>query len=500
MSGQAIKDSSIVFLFGAIAAVAGYATRIFLSRSLSVEDFGLFYSALAVIGVVNIVKDLGTNAALIRFIPEFVVKKQKNKIRQAFYTSIFFQIVVIGFSTVLILVYVDTLSSLIFDTTTASTVLVALIFSALFSPLFVASQSTFQGLQKMKKYALIEPFRILSALGIMAVLIFIGFGVSGAAFGYMLAAALTSVVFYFLLRREFPEIRGPVFSSSMGKQLLNFGAAFLMGSFASYVIYYADTIIITLTRSLTEVGYYQAAASTSQMLWMFAVPMAAVLFPLVSQLHSSQRKKDLTNTVKTFSTVALFLVLPFAIIVFSFPSIVLNLFFGPSFLPAADALRILSVGAVFFSIFYIFQITLLGMGKPWLNTKIIIATSVISLIMNIITVPSMGIIGASLASTTTFFIGTAISYWCLRRGIALQLDFLKLAKIFFAAVVTTIFIAFVKAPIHPHAYIEAFVVLVPAFMIYTVIIILTKGVDRGDLDKLKDNGVPVPKIFYRVVR
>ena len=69
-SKNAIKNSSIVFLFGVVSTIIGYLTRIFLSHNLTVADFGLFYSVLAIIGIISIFKDLGINTAIAKYIPE----------------------------------------------------------------------------------------------------------------------------------------------------------------------------------------------------------------------------------------------------------------------------------------------------------------------------------------------------------------------------------------------------------------------------------------------
>src|SRR3989344_5417904 len=499
MTHQAIKNSSIVFFFGVIGALAGYGTRIYLSHSLTLDDFGLLYSALAIVGIVNIFKDLGTNAALVRFIPEFIVKKKNGKVKQAFYSSLLIQILIVGAATIVVFVFADAVSISVFGGAHAATLLKILILSALFSIIFVATQSTLQGMQKMKLYSFVEPFRLLFALGIMVLLI--GFGVAGAALGYTIAAALTSVVFFVLLTKQFPEILGRnKISAAMTKSLLAFGFVFMAGSFATYNIQYADSIVLTFVRPLSDVGYYQAALSTSQMLWMFVTPLAAVLFPLVAELYASKKLNELSSTLRTFSTVAIFLILPLSIIIFSFPEIVLNIFFGPSFLPAAGALRILSVGAVFFSLFFMFQTTLLGIGKPGTNTRVVFYMALINIPANIIFAYFFGIEGAAVVSTLSYFLGAVLTYIYIRRYLNARIPVVKMTKIFMSGVITAAFIYLVKAPIHPHAYLEAVIVLVPAFIIYSALIIVTKGVERSDLEKLRDNGIPIPDIFYRVIR
>ena len=77
------KGAVFVLVLSLLSAAVGFGFRIFLSRSLSVEDFGLFYSVLAFVGMFGIFKSLGMDRALIYYIPKLRSAKQESKIKSA---------------------------------------------------------------------------------------------------------------------------------------------------------------------------------------------------------------------------------------------------------------------------------------------------------------------------------------------------------------------------------------------------------------------------------
>ena len=78
-----LKGSSTIAFMTMAAAIFGFLIRMVLARELSLEDFGLFYSVLALLIPVGLLKNLGVNRALIKFIPEFLVKEEWGKIKES---------------------------------------------------------------------------------------------------------------------------------------------------------------------------------------------------------------------------------------------------------------------------------------------------------------------------------------------------------------------------------------------------------------------------------
>ena len=70
--------------------------------------------------------------------------------------------------------------------------------------------------------------------------------------------------------------------------------------------------------------------------------------------------------------------IPFLIIIFTSPEIIIGFLFNNNYLPAAIPLQILAIGMVFYALYAVFQVCLNGMGKSFINMKIIFITAAIN--------------------------------------------------------------------------------------------------------------------------
>ncbi|MCX6818584.1 MAG: oligosaccharide flippase family protein, partial [Candidatus Aenigmarchaeota archaeon] len=157
---RVFKGAVTVFLISIVGMFIAYLFRIFLARNLSVEDFGLFYAIIAFTGLLALFRDLGLNSALIKYIPEFLVKKEFEKIKYSIISVTFIQLIIIFILILPFFVFSDQIAVSYFHTISASMplkILLIAFITSIFIPLF---QAMLQGLSKMKMYSIIEPLRM----------------------------------------------------------------------------------------------------------------------------------------------------------------------------------------------------------------------------------------------------------------------------------------------------------------------------------------------------
>ena len=69
-----VRNSVWLYFFTFLIAPAGYIIKLIVARELSVEDIGLFYSILWLIGIISTYNDLGLTEALQYYIPHYLPK------------------------------------------------------------------------------------------------------------------------------------------------------------------------------------------------------------------------------------------------------------------------------------------------------------------------------------------------------------------------------------------------------------------------------------------
>ena len=87
-------------------------------------------------------------------------------------------------------------------------------------------------------------------------------------------------------------------------------------------------------------------------------------------------------------------VVPVALVMFSFPEILIRVLFGEEYVLGAWTLRLLVVGLVFFMVAGINMSILSGIGRPKIGTKVLFIGALFNLLTNLYFIPGYGMVGA----------------------------------------------------------------------------------------------------------
>ncbi len=486
-----IKNSSFLITISIISIIIGYFLRIFLSKTLSIDDFGLFYSILAFLGLFTLIRHLGLNQMLAKYIPEFIIDKDYKKIKSSIILSILFQLVAISIFTLLIFIFSDTISMTIFRTNQAIMILQIMVLSFLPSIFFSIFQSVFQGYQRIKTYAFVECIRITLTTILASILVLTGFGLVGVAIAYLVTAIVTSIIFSIIFF-NIPNIFSSEtdFSKPFIKKMFNFAIPMFASGVAYVLISNIDTFILVIFRSFKEVGLYQIALPTSQLLWVFVSAVAVVLFPLSSKLYKRNKETDLVLVIKLLMVFLFLLLLPLIVIVVVFPDIIIKVLFSEQYLEATTIIQILSINAIFYSVFTIFQTVLDGIGKQIISMKNIYLVALFNLTLNFVLVPIFGILGAAIATTTSFIVGCIMSLNSLKI-LGLKLPWYKLLKIVCGSIFMLFIMFFIRQTLNTfNMWLNVAITLVIGLVFYISYISLTKSVTKKDILLLNTIGLP----------
>lgn len=79
LQNKLVRNGFRLYFFQAIIAPAGYLIKMMISRELSVEDIGLFYSILGFISILSAYNDLWLTEALQYYLPHYFIDKEYSK-------------------------------------------------------------------------------------------------------------------------------------------------------------------------------------------------------------------------------------------------------------------------------------------------------------------------------------------------------------------------------------------------------------------------------------
>lgn len=423
---RAVRGTGIILSFTMVALFFGYLLRLLLARNLTVEEYGLFFAVFTLFTFIVLLKDMGLTRVIARFIPEFKVKKRYDLIKNSFVSVFSFQFILSAVVTLTFIIFSEFIAINYFHNINASLVIKLLAIAFWLKPLVLICSGVFQGFQKMGHYASIDLIRSILVL----VLSFIGFQISKGLVVPSLAYLITSMLLLFifipiLLKKVFPEFFKEKFviDKKLIKKLFNFGILTMVGVISWLIVGYIDVFVLIYFSGLEQVGLYNASLPTAMLISYFGLTLATVILPIITELWTKKSNERLISGVKLLYKYSFALVIPFALIMFCFPELILGLLFGKNYILASNSLRILSLGFIMLTISRVNFDIILGIGKPEINARIAIIALLFNLILNLILIAvfGLGIVGASITAFLTFFIMLFLSLSSLRKFMGIQI-------------------------------------------------------------------------------
>ena len=495
------KGSTIVLTALIFSEIIAIVMRAFLARSLSPEEYGLFFGVFTVVSFFTLFRDLGLNSSLIKHIPEFAFKKQHAKIKSSIASVALIQSVAGFIILAVLLFFSDHIAITIFGTLKASIPL-KILSLWFFVMIFVSlAQSAFNGLQNMFAYVLVNTINISLVLVLVVLIVgFFGYGTSGVSFAYVSAAVLTSVFSWAFFIERYPQVSGEKTSITKAntKKLFIFALPLVAAGSAGLIIGYMDTIMIAMFRGLFDTGLYQAAQPMARILWYFSTALTMVLFPIISEIWAKREKNTLKKALHFLTKFSFIIILPIILVFISFPEIVINLIFGPNYVAAAMAFRILCAGQVVYILYKLLLTAMLGVGKSIVNLTTMFAMSVVNFFGNAMLIPLYGIEGAAVATFFSYLVGFILIFHYSGKIIKFPAPAKSIFKSLGGGVLMLLLIIALKSVFVMSPWIEAFVVVIPSLLFYCVWILATKAITKDDL-RLIAKVVPIPKRLIALV-
>lgn len=151
-----------------------------------------------------------------------------------------------------------------------------------------------------------------------------------------------------------------------------------------------DLLILGFLRNPLEVGYYKLAKSIAQIAYLPEMPLVNASYPEFSAAVATRSWGEFRALMRRGSKVAALWLLPVSVglIILARPAIAT--LYGPSFVPAADALAILLVGFNFDGVLFWTRATLLSMGEPGYPTAVNLLVTAVEYAMAFLLVPAGG--------------------------------------------------------------------------------------------------------------
>jgi len=483
----AVRGTIKILIISLIAALLGYVVRVVLARNLGVEDFGLFNSVFAFLGLIGAFDSLGFDKALVKFIPEFQHRKKNDFIK----SSLVYVCAVMLIINAVIIIAVYFLSSYLsvhyFHSPKAGIVLKVLAWGFFIDSFASVLKFAFQGFKKLGYYSMIDVVRMILVLLFVYIGIKMNYGVLGPAIAYTITPLLLLLIFgWIFVRKVFPDLLKSKFvlDKVMLKEVSKYSIFVTETTVAGMILYYTDILALTYFADLKSVGIYSVALPTARVLMYFTRAIGGVVLPLTAELWVKEKKILLKAGIELLYKYSFIAIVPIVFVMIAFADLIINVFYGKSYSAAAMPMKILSIGMMF-TIFNGVNISFFsGIGKPKIGSIINYSAAAFNFILNILLIPYLGIMGAAIATTISYFVMMVMGLFYIRKFIDVDFPVRVWIKTLVIGIIFIAIIWYLKKIIKLNVWLESSIVLITSGAFYLGALFVFKIVNFSELKML----------------
>lgn len=427
-----IKKWFWLYLFAYLIAPAGYLVKVIISNSVSVADVGVLYSIVGLVWLLNVYNDLGLTESLQYFLPRYWLKKQYNYIKTSIYISLFAQLITAILIGALLRVWAPWLAENYFHSPSAMGILRYFCLYFLWINLLQSLQNIFLAFQDTFSSKLVEFVRMRSVVA-FTILFFLNEKQSIERYSLnrilwlVLGIIVAGIIFYIKYRKHLLQWE-VVLEKPMLREYINYAVwAFIWLNIGSVFWQVIQQIVLVMIGP-ESAWYYTNFLSLFAISFVIIWPIMGLIFPMVSQLASS-------NDIKKLSVLCDFFYTHFMVFSFSLTIIFLFLWkelalviFWTKFLFSGTLLSMSAVIVVVNTLSAFNFAVLAWLGKIKERVKVLIISVILMILTSILWIMLIGIYGAILGFVVWEITLFVLSYFLLEKQISFTLNYKFIVK------------------------------------------------------------------------
>ena len=376
---QFITASSANILNKIIATVAA----VFLARFLAPEAFGLFSIVFPIVLLADMFGDLGIDSAVVKYASE--TDDDANIIWTSNVLDMAATLMAFAFCLIIS-------GPLAFYYQKPIQTLIIICAFYLIPNCFTSFSVRLQARRRIGLLSALGTFNTLTRSILPILFVLGGWGVTGAIVGYIVSNVAASVLGIY-----FGGVKGR-FKPEIAKKVLSYGFYSALGMISGYVVGKIDRVLLGLFVAAEAVGYYSTATGMADLMALVPAALYTVLFPIISRSHARNEVEKIRKIYRSsFIGIVIYVTIAAAGLIFISRPLI-QIFLGDAYLPAVWILRVTVISSGLSALGYIISVTLNGIGRPDIVTRISIIHAVVLITALPVLAVQMGALGAALAT------------------------------------------------------------------------------------------------------
>ena len=398
----------------------GVLSSVFIARALGPAYFGLFSIGWTLLNFMSLIATGGMDRAVLRFAPRFL-KEDSPALRGLLFRAVGMS-AVFGVSLGLLLFCLSPwLAIVVYHKPGLESVfhLFAIDFPAMIVLIVVAACTR---INQIIKYSV-----IIQDIGqtLLGLILMVGFYLLGLQlFGIILADIISNIIAvligFTILIRLFPEIFVVKTISKISfKEMFGFSIPAVFGGAFSVYVFWIDRIFVGYFRTAYENGIYQSVSQISTVFLVISAGINAIVVPMFASYHQKGDKKSLEEVYKISTKWAIYISMPILAILIMSPKDVLSFVYGTQYGIGANVLLILLIGQIINLFTGSVNPLLVMTGNQSFLFKLSGVVLCFDIIMNLILIPSIGLVGAAICTSLSLGILYLVALFWVKQKLGL---------------------------------------------------------------------------------
>ena len=410
---ERIARGGFLSLFGLVAsALFAFLTRTIVGRAFGPAQYGSYSLSLTVFSIALIIAMFGLPTGLPRQVSYFAHRKRE-RVNDLISTTAILALITSTMTMLMLFPLTGFLADLLTTSPPGKELLQRLLsiialglpFAALTNVLIAVAQ----GYKRVREYI------YYGKIGFPALYLILATA-STFIIGDLRAVMVSYVVSYtFILALLSRDLRRAgilpdrlKFSSDLVKEIVLFSIPLLTSNIISMVMTWTDSLMLGHFLGNRVVGIYTAASPLARFIAMTVMALMTIYTPVVTGFFAEGRLDLVRRFYSIMTKWSILLMFPLLFLFLDYPTQLVGAFFGASYTEAARPLVILSLGFAFVAAGGPAVHTLITMGKTLDNMKGDLIGASLNVLLNYILIESFGMIGAALATFTSYVV--TVSY------------------------------------------------------------------------------------------
>ena len=393
------KEAGFAFTGKVFGLLFGFVAQAIFARLLGADILGVFVLGWTIVFGITILTTLGFEHSLVRFMSKYYSSGRPREARAVFLLGVRLSVAAAAIGTIIVILLRAPLAHRVFHEYRLESVLVWIALAVIPFSLMRVFSGALRGLKDIRSFIIgFDVSHRVFRLVLFIALYYMGlrlYGIVGATIG---ATFLSAGLLAFLLRRRdsFLFNRTVVPTPIPKKDIVVYSSAMLTDSFLAFAMQHSGRIVIGIFLVSADVGVYNIAAVMGMLVLLVRMSFVTIFAPVISDLYHRDRFDLLRPLFRSVTRWTIILSLPVYLWIVVAGETTLGIF-GQEFVRGYDTLLLLSTGLMVAACTGPAGACLGMTGYQKWNVYNAVTLAVVSVGVNVVLVPRMGVTGAGLA-------------------------------------------------------------------------------------------------------